>query len=100
MLESSSQQAQPLKTVVPVGPYRGVWGTVWYIVRDEGTSMTPIAAAKIAAQRHKGSPPQKTITRKGQGVKGLWRGWRVGFWGLIGVWGAAALGNAGSGGEF
>ena len=28
---------------------------------------------------------------------GLWRGWRVGFWGLVGVWGAVACGG-GSGG--
>ena len=29
---------------------------------------------------------------------GLWRGWRVGFWGLVGVWGAAACGGGGGGG--
>lgn len=39
--------------------------------------------------------------QKGQGVEGLWRGWRVGMWGLVGVWGAATLGGVGSkGGEF
>jgi len=39
--------------------------------------------------------------RKGQGVEGLFRGWRVGMWGLVGVWGAATLGGVGGkGGEF
>lgn len=26
------------------------------------------------------------------GWEGLWRGWRVGFWGVLGVWGAAVVG--------
>jgi len=30
--------------------------------------------------------------RRGQGAAGLIRGWRIGFWGLAGVWGAGALG--------
>lgn len=39
--------------------------------------------------------------KKGQGVEGLFRGWRVGMWGLVGVWGAATLGGVGAkGGEF
>ena len=97
------RQPHLFKTVVPVGPYRGVWGTVWYIVREEGTTVSHVSAAKSAALRSKGkdgAPPQKTVTKKGQGVAGLWRGWRVGFWGLVGVWGAATLGGGGSGGEF
>ncbi len=36
--------------------------------------------------------------KKGQGMQGLWRGWRVGMWGLVGMWGANALG-AGAGGN-
>lgn len=70
-----------LRTVVDVGPYKGVLGTMWFVVREEGTSAV---AGRV---------------RKGQGVQGLWRGWRVGFWGIVGVWGAAALGG-GAGGEF
>jgi fusion and transport protein UGO1 len=31
----------------------------------------------------------------------LWRGWRVGMWGLVGMWTAKSLGgNGSSGGEF
>ncbi|KAF2403087.1 mitochondrial carrier [Trichodelitschia bisporula] len=112
ILPSNEVPAGPLRTIVPVGPYRGVWGTVWYIVREEGYSrpqngvaalgtstpvgiqsgrQTPVSAGGMGAML----PPP----RRGQGVKGLWRGWRVGFWGLVGVWGAGALGGAG-GGEF
>lgn len=78
-----------LRTVVPVGPYKGVLGTAWHIVREEG------ARPRTAATKDKGR-----AARKGQGVAGLWRGWRVGFWGLVGVWGASALGGGGVGGEF
>lgn len=79
-----------LDTIVDVGPYRGVVGTMWNIVREEGETK-PVATAS-----GKTKPPTK-----GQGVEGLWRGWRVGMWGLVGIWGAAALGGAGgSGGEF
>ena len=38
-------------------------------------------------------------TRKGQGGAGLVRGWRVGFWGLVGVWGGGALGPGDSQGR-
>jgi len=84
-------------TIVQPGPYRGVLGTMWYIARDEGVTVVGPNAAKLASAKALGiSRPLKTV--KGQGVHGLWRGWRVGVWGLIGVWGAAALG--GGGGEF
>ncbi|EON62996.1 hypothetical protein W97_02222 [Coniosporium apollinis CBS 100218] len=79
-------------TVVDVGPYRGVLGTAWYIAREEGTSHVGAVAAAAKGQSQR--------TKKGQGVSGLWRGWRVGFWGLVGVWGAAAMGGGAVGGEF
>ena len=79
------------------GQYRGVLGTMWFIAREEGISVQTANAAKAASAKVMGfsRPPR---TRKGQGVHGLWRGWRVGVWGLVGIWGAAALG--GGGGEF
>ncbi|KAL5383712.1 hypothetical protein DPSP01_005816 [Paraphaeosphaeria sporulosa] len=83
-------------TVVEPGPYRGVLGTMWFIVRDEGVQVVGPGAAKGKAPA--ASFSARTRIRKGQGVQGLWRGWRVGFWGLVGVWGAAAMG--GGGGEF
>lgn len=89
------------KTIIEPGPYKGVFGTMWFIVRDEGVQIIgPSSAAATPSQptRPAGFAARARV-RKGQGVHGLWRGWRVGFWGLVGVWGAAALGGSG-GGEF
>ncbi|KXL47923.1 hypothetical protein M433DRAFT_142183 [Acidomyces richmondensis BFW] len=33
-------------------------------------------------------------TLRGVGWEGLWRGWRVGFWGVLGVWAAGVVGPA------
>jgi fusion and transport protein UGO1 len=89
---------KPLESVVDVGEYRGTLGTMWLIVREEGISSTyENAVAKTANRAVK--RPGKLGERKGQGIEGLWRGWRVGFWGLVGVWGAGMLRAAG-GGEF
>ncbi|KAG0646612.1 fusion and transport ugo1 [Hyphodiscus hymeniophilus] len=79
--------------VIPIGPYRGTMGTMWSIVKEEGTSSRIIRVGS--------TKKTKTVERKGQGIEGLWRGWRVGMWGLVGVWGARAMGGGGStGGEF
>ena len=78
--------------MVELGPYKGVMGTMWSIVREEGTSSQEITVGK--------SRKGKKVERKGQGIEGLWRGWRVGMWGLVGVWGARAMGGGGNGGEF
>lgn len=89
-----------LETVVEVGPYTGVFSTMWRIAREEGESYERTAATTRGAP---GTFAHKPVyaARKGQGIQGLWRGWRVGTWGLVGVWSAAALGGAGvKGGEF
>jgi fusion and transport protein UGO1 len=94
VLTSSSyrvQSGKEVETMVEVGPYKGVLGTMWSIVREEGTS-----SQEIAVRGKKG----KKVEKKGQGIEGLWRGWRVGMWGLVGVWGARAMGGGGNGGEF
>lgn len=98
--KSSSQRAAD--AVVPVGAYTGgLAGTLWHIVRDEGERRPPSASATAGATSASGSAsaPASRSSTKGQGLPGLWRGWRVGWWGLVGVWGAAALGP-GAGGEF
>ncbi|OCK79523.1 mitochondrial carrier [Lepidopterella palustris CBS 459.81] len=88
------------KTIVDVGPYKGIFGSMWFIVREEGVSFVGSAAvAGKVPPTPKGGFAARARVRKGQGVRGLWRGWRVGFWGLVGVWGVGALGGAG-GGEF
>ena len=84
-------------TIIDPGPYRGVLGTIWFVMREEGiTTVGPTASKAASAQKMGFQRPVRT--RKGQGVHGLWRGWRVGVWGLVGIWGAAAMG--GGGGEF
>lgn len=100
-MENEDPSVRSFKTIVEPGPYKGVIGSLWFIVREEGVSMVGSGTAKATVQQNQGKPvgfSARTRVRKGQGVYGLWRGWRVGFWGLVGVWGAAALG--GGGGEF
>jgi fusion and transport protein UGO1 len=105
-MEKEDPTTRSFKTIVEPGPYRGVFGTMWFIAREEGVQIIGPGSAKMtphqeAQEQLRGRMPgfsARTRVRKGQGVHGLWRGWRVGFWGLVGVWGAAAMG--GGGGEF
>ncbi|KAH7135347.1 mitochondrial carrier domain-containing protein [Dendryphion nanum] len=100
-MENEDLSVRNFKTIVEPGPFKGMFGTMWFIVRDEGVQITGPGAAAATANQVAGRTSgfsARTRVRKGQGVYGLWRGWRVGFWGLVGVWGAAALG--GGGGEF
>jgi fusion and transport protein UGO1 len=95
LTRASGQWMGDLETIVRVGEYRGVVGTMWMIVREEG--VTKITTTQVTGKRTKG----KQTTHKGQGLQGLWRGWRVGMWGLFGMWSARALnGNGGNAGEF
>jgi fusion and transport protein UGO1 len=73
--------------------YRGILPTIWSITREEGFSETQ----KDKAAALMGKAPRRK--RKGQGIEGLYRGWRVGFWGLIGVWGTSFVGGLQSGTE-
>ncbi|KAF1808224.1 hypothetical protein P152DRAFT_405943 [Eremomyces bilateralis CBS 781.70] len=88
---------EKLDLIITPGPYRGVLGTMWYIAREEGVRIK-VASPSVAKKGPPGKPLREPKKSKGQGMSGLWRGWRAGFWGLVGVWGAAALG--GGGGEF
>ncbi|MCJ1357516.1 MAG: mitochondrial fusion and transport protein ugo1 [Icmadophila ericetorum] len=91
-----------IQTVVPIGHYKGIAGTVYHIIFEEGSrgDQTPeIVKGTGEASALKAGTFGKR--RKGQGLEGLWRGWRVGMWGLVGVWGAALVGaGGGKGGEF
>lgn len=85
------------ETTVPVGAYRGVVGTMWSIAREEGWRSGEeevVVGGKKVGKKGVGR------RKRGQGIEGLLRGWRVGIWGLVGVWGANVLGGAGKGGEF
>lgn len=88
-----------LETVVDAGEFRGVFGTVWHVVYEEGVRDS--GRASVASTPAKAGTAAVRKEKKGQGVAGLIRGWRVGVWGLVGVWGASALGGGGrTGGEF
>jgi mitochondrial fusion and transport protein UGO1 len=90
----SSSKRKAITTIVPVPQsYRGVLPTMWGIVRDEGYSES--AKDKTAALMGK-APRRK---RKGQGIEGLYRGWRVGLWGLVGIWGTNLVGGLQGGAE-
>lgn len=84
----SASKHKAVNTIVSVPQaYRGVLPTMWGIVRDEGYSESQ--KDKTAALMGK-APRRK---RKGQGIEGLYRGWRVGLWGLVGIWGTGFVGG-------
>lgn len=93
---TNADETPQVETIVPVPQtYRGVVGTMWGIVYEEGVN-----APSEAERAHKvlGKPlPLKK--RQGQGIQGLYRGWRVGMWGIAGIWGAGLLGSMGAGGD-
>lgn len=90
-----------VETIVPTPrSYRGVIGTMWGIVYEEGVSPTQSEAER--AQELLGKPVlsrQRQRRRQGQGIQGLYRGWRVGMWGIAGIWGAGLLGSAAGPGD-
>lgn len=90
--EDDLDVSKKIDTVVEVGPYTGVLQTMWRISQEEGETVDKVRASEGVYASMK--------PKRGQGVYGLWRGWRVGWWGLVGVWGAAALGSGSKGGEF
>ncbi|KAK0343378.1 hypothetical protein LTR12_002700 [Friedmanniomyces endolithicus] len=79
---ASLRAKQPeLPMIVEPAAYLGVAGTLYSILYSEGE------------RRTKDSKTGMVKIRRGQGPMGLVRGWKVGFWGLVGVWGAGALGT-------
>ncbi|PNS21112.1 Mitochondrial fusion and transport protein ugo1 [Sphaceloma murrayae] len=83
-----------LRTIVSPGPYKGVFGTVYGIVFEEGVRRSGVSSVMSTPVRKTGKE------KKGQGISGLWRGWRVGMWGLCGVWLVSAANGGNGGGEF
>ncbi|KAF6800153.1 mitochondrial fusion protein [Colletotrichum sojae] len=92
-----SNKDQTLETIIQPGRYNGVMGTMFYIINQEGQrEITPPQAPP--ARRGRGKPnPAEVVYRKGQGVDGLWRGWKVSWWGLVGLWTAGVIGNSAEG---
>jgi mitochondrial fusion and transport protein UGO1 len=91
----------PLETVVYPGRYQGVVGTMYTIVNDEGSRAihaTPPVSAKGKGASKKGKKSvTEAVYRRGQGLDGLWRGWKVNTWGLVGLWLASVAGGGGDG---
>lgn len=84
-----------LNAVVPIGRYAGVLGTMYHISNEEG-SREIVAKPPPKKGKLKTKTPT-SVTKKGQGLEGLWRGWKVNWWGLVGLWTASVVGNSGEG---
>ncbi|KAL8414418.1 hypothetical protein RB594_005597 [Gaeumannomyces avenae] len=98
--------ATALDTIIPCGRYEGVLGTMRHIVSSEGTRVvTPPAPRAAAPAKGKSSKKGKAkattapepVVIRGQGMEGLWRGWKVSWWGLVGLWTAGIVGGGGDG---
>ncbi|CAK7567540.1 MAG: hypothetical protein SEPTF4163_005506 [Sporothrix epigloea] len=100
-----------MEVIFPLGRYNGIVGTITHIVWEEGTSPVPALvdgnvffqsksqtiAKKKTIVNGSSTKTVETDYRRGQGVEGLWRGWKVSWWGLVGLWTAAAVGGGGDG---
>ncbi|KAH6893288.1 mitochondrial carrier domain-containing protein [Thelonectria olida] len=89
---------QQLTTIVPPGRYDGAFGTMYHIVTEEGSRQVPTTKPTVA-KKTRGRPRAvaPTVYKKGQGLDGLWRGWKVSWWGLVGLWTASVVGHGGEG---
>lgn len=100
-IRAASIDASDVETIVPTPrTYRGIIGTMWHIVHEEGVSPNPSDSER--ASELVGKPAtqlQMQKRRQGQGIQGLYRGWRVGMWGIAGIWGASLLGGIAGTGE-
>ncbi|KAK0720095.1 mitochondrial carrier domain-containing protein [Lasiosphaeris hirsuta] len=94
---------EQLEAIVPMGSYNGVFATMYSIVNEEGSHAIPTAGStkngKATALANKKAKAgfAETVYRRGQGLDGLWRGWKVSWWGLVGLWTAGVLGGGGDG---
>ncbi|PGH27195.1 hypothetical protein AJ80_01152 [Polytolypa hystricis UAMH7299] len=104
---TSEPEPTTVETIVPTPQsYRGVLGTIWGIAYEEGSS-TPSDSESIDQMLGHAPRPgpsgannkQLQKRRRGQGVQGLYRGWRLGMWAIVGVWGSGFLGAMVSSGD-
>jgi fusion and transport protein UGO1 len=98
----SSTSSHRFRTIVPVGPYKGIIGTIYHIIHEEGqripTSLPPPSTPSTRGGEAADSRLAKP--RRGQGPSALWRGYKVGLYGVFGAWLALGIGGGQSGGEF
>ncbi|KAJ5759857.1 hypothetical protein N7520_007013 [Penicillium odoratum] len=100
-INAASIDAADVETIVPTPrTYRGIIGTMWHIVHEEGLSSSPSEAERARTLLSKPVSQAEYQKRKqGQGIEGLYRGWRMGMWGIAGMWGANMLGGFAGGYE-
>lgn len=84
-----------LETIVEPGPYYGVLGTMYCISSEEGSRAEPVEAK--GPNKAKKAKVAAVVYKRGQGMEGLWRGWKVSSYGLIGLWAAGMFGGGGEG---
>ncbi|KAI1183685.1 mitochondrial carrier domain-containing protein [Nemania serpens] len=85
-----------METIVQPGSYNGVVGTMYTIVSEEGSRAVTSPAKSSRARKGK-AKVSEVVYRRGQGFDGLWRGWKVSWWGLVGLWTASMAGGGGEG---
>lgn len=90
-----------VEAMVPLGKYDGLFGTMYTIATQEGSrpvgAPTPPPKGKASGSKRGKPKIAETVYRRGQGVEGLWRGWKVSWWGLVGLWAAGVVGGGGDG---
>lgn len=91
-------QSGRMDTVIQPGSYNGVVSTMYTIVTEEGSRAVPVPT-KTPPRGKKARQPKvaEVVYKRGQGVEGLWRGWKVSCWGLVGLWTAGVAGGGGEG---
>ncbi|KKY35529.1 putative mitochondrial fusion protein [Diaporthe ampelina] len=99
--EAKAATSAPLEAIVHPGRYQGVLGTIYAIVNEEGShavhAESPVAAKGKTASKKGRKAVAEAVYRRGQGLDGLWRGWKVNTWGLVGLWMASVAGGGGDG---
>lgn len=100
-IRAASIDASDVETIVPTPrTYRGIVGTMWHIVYEEGVSPTPSDSERASEVIGKPATQRQLQKRQqGQGIQGLYRGWRMGMWGIAGIWGASLLGGVAGGND-
>ncbi|KAG0156129.1 hypothetical protein PDIDSM_3305 [Penicillium digitatum] len=76
--------------------YRGIIGTCGMSFYEEGVSSTPSDTER--AKQLLGNVPHRKSDSKAQVFRPV-RGWRIGMWGIAGIWGASLLGGVAGGSE-
>jgi len=91
-----ADKSAAMETIVAPGRFNGVAGTMLAIVSEEG-SRPVVSAPKVKSSKKSKTKVAETVYKKGQGMSGLWRGWKVSWWGLVGLWAAGVLSGGGDG---